>query len=213
MAYTFTQTGAEIQTILNQVGTNTSDISSINDTLAQSVDHHVSDCDDATDAYKIYAADGSTANRPTGSGYWTIVPIRYSNSFIFQLAFLVNSQTPSVYGRNSNGAGQWGSWRIISGGATASCSYGTVTTVKPSYAINSGIGILYFSFQLPAGTYEASDELWTLDPPPRDNQISLMKMGTSYVHVRVETSGKVRLNNAITLNSSAYILGQIVFRV
>lgn len=33
MAYQFTQTGAEIQDILDQVGTNTSDISSINTTL------------------------------------------------------------------------------------------------------------------------------------------------------------------------------------
>lgn len=33
MSYTFTQTGAQIQTILNQVGTNTNDIATLNTTL------------------------------------------------------------------------------------------------------------------------------------------------------------------------------------
>lgn len=211
MPYQFTQTGQEIQDILDQVPTNTADISSINGILTQSMANFVSDCDNAIEPHKWYYATSESANTPYDA-YWTIVPIRYSGAYFCQLAFLVNSQSPIYYIRNKN-ASSWGSWRSLGAGPNTSVTNGVVTSSKPTYSGNGGIGIVHFANQIPARTYASTDILWTVTPHPREQMHCIVMIGSTPSIIAIDTNGGIHFNSSFTLSAAAYIIGQCVFRI
>lgn len=101
MAYQFTQTGAEIQAILNSV-------SSIFPNQGAPAG---SDLNNAIDT-GIYYADGTVTNRP-GSGGGIAIVFRYSasNGMMF---FVVNASTTRLYYRYYQGSNNgWTAWRHV----------------------------------------------------------------------------------------------------
>lgn len=122
MAYQFTQTGQEIQDILDQVGTNTTDISSINTTLGNV-------------GSGVATTEGESATVASGSSWTNVLSVSVDAGtwlFLYGAQFASNATgARSVYGNASSSVSSVGRY-----GVTAAASSNTVTRVMGFAILN-----------------------------------------------------------------------------
>lgn len=96
---------------------------------------------------------------------------------------------------------------------------GTATVYSGSGVINnstsiqkrSGVAIATVIFQVPAGTYNNTKYLLTFNPAPINTTRCILSFGSSNIQFRLDTSGRLFVNDTITVSATVYVLGQIVY--
>lgn len=96
---------------------------------------------------------------------------------------------------------------------------GTATVYSGSGVINnssavqkrSGTAVATIIFQVPAGTYDSTKYLLTLNPAPTILTRFSLLFGSTNTQFRLDTSGRLFVNNTITVSGTVYVLGQVVY--
>ena len=98
---------------------------------------------------------------------------------------------------------------------------GTMTIISGSGVVNnnsylakrSGIAVWKIIFQLPAGTYAATDYLFTLNPAPVAGTRALVDVAGTTTILVINSDGRVHFNNNKTISGSGnkYVLGEIIY--
>lgn len=88
------------------------------DTLNSKIDTDpvlLSDCYDASDPRKVYYANGTTSNRPSGADWWFIRCVAKTGSMKFLVAYKMNVLAPIIYGCSFSNSGNTNGWYSMVG--------------------------------------------------------------------------------------------------
>lgn len=195
------------QTITGAIAEHEGDISTL---TSYGIANPITDANNATEIGKLYSANNTAANTPS-SAYWVLWNRSYSATYSIQFAQIVNTKTPMIYARSTDGSNSWGDWKKIADTRPVTITAASGITNTPSVRQGNGIATIEFALQIPAKTYAEGATIWTVTPAPSGVIHFIAFVGSEARLFRLSSTGTIVANNAFTLNNSAYMIGHVTY--